>query len=303
MAGLVGEMGRSVLLAVAVGLGLAQLLGGDGGTANKVVGLGSRELLFLEAANERNFATTLLNVAKTKEDANDEDPVDVVRNDGAVGGRVLPSEKGVENFPTVVSLWVAAVDVPDTLLNVVGTGARTILGDITTGLLREDVHLEVPNGTGEETSGNEVEEASRGDEENLDRENVTTTVDEVTNQDTGGETRNDGNGESSSGSSEGDTTNKDDKLDTFTKGGNERKQGHGVLSRPGGGLQALPNGGLLNVSGFVGVQNGLGNLDSPLFLHLVETEHGETHDGNQNGSDDGKDTFPEIFRRGPDIPS
>lgn len=48
-------------------------------------------------------------VAHDQEAENDEDPVHVVRDDGAVGRGVLPPQDGVEDAPAAaaVELWVA----------------------------------------------------------------------------------------------------------------------------------------------------------------------------------------------------
>lgn len=294
-----GNIGRGVLLGVAFVLG--QVVGGQGGAAHELVGLGGGGLALLEAANQGPLAAVLLAPPQADEQQHDEDPVDVVGDDGAVGGRVLPAKQGVEDLPTVVSLWVAAVDVPDRLTNVVGAGARAVLGDVAAGLLGEDVHLEVPDGAREQAGGNEIEEAGGGDEEDLDGQVVAAAVDEVANGDTGGEAADDGDGEGGGRGAERDTADEDNELDTLTQGGDEGQQGHGVLAGPGGGLHALPDGGLLVAGGLVGVENGLCDLDSPLFLHLVETQHGETHDADHDGRDDGEDAFPQVFGGGPDI--
>lgn len=50
-------------------------------------------------------------VAHEEETDDDNDPVDVVRNDGSVRGRVLPAEDGVEDTPAAASVefWVAVL--------------------------------------------------------------------------------------------------------------------------------------------------------------------------------------------------
>lgn len=44
--------------------------------------------------------------------SNDRDPVDIVRNDGAIGGRVVPTKESVENTPatSTVELRTAALE-------------------------------------------------------------------------------------------------------------------------------------------------------------------------------------------------
>lgn len=49
------------------------------------------------------------------------------------------------------------------------------------------------------------------------------------------------------------------------------------------------------------VNKSLGNLDSPLFSHLVNSKHGDSHNCDHASSDDGENAFPEVFCRGPDI--
>lgn len=47
-----------------------------------------------------------------EESSNDENPVNVVRDDRTVGGRVVPAEYGVEEAPAAaaVEFWTAALD-------------------------------------------------------------------------------------------------------------------------------------------------------------------------------------------------
>jgi hypothetical protein len=46
---------------------------------------------------------------ETQDDCN---PVHVIRDDGAVGGRVLPAKHGVEDTPssTTIELWIAELE-------------------------------------------------------------------------------------------------------------------------------------------------------------------------------------------------
>ena len=65
---------------------------------------------------------------------------------------------------------------PDTLADIVGTSSRTRFGRITTDDIVPGVVLEVPDCTREETSGDEVEEAGRDDQEVLQGGSVTTSI-------------------------------------------------------------------------------------------------------------------------------
>lgn len=98
---------------------------------------------------------------------NDSQPVDVVGDDGTVSGGVLPSQQGVEDIPTVICFRVTAVDVPDTLVDVVGTRAGTVFGSVTTSLLVETVGLQVPDTSGEQTCSNQIKDGSGDTKENL----------------------------------------------------------------------------------------------------------------------------------------
>lgn len=117
---------------------------------------------------ERNVAVTLI-VPHANIGSDDTDPIEIVTQHRSIGSRVGPAEKGVEDTPstTATEFGVAAVDMPDTLADIVGTGSRTRFGGITTDDIVPGVVLEVPDGTGEETSGDEVEEAGRDDQEVL----------------------------------------------------------------------------------------------------------------------------------------
>lgn len=91
----------------------------------------------------------LLEGSHGKKAQDHQQPVEVVRDDGAVSGRVSPSEKRVEHAPSAVAAvaaveqWVAAVDMPDTLTDVVGAWSRSDLSRINTGDLVPFIRLEV----------------------------------------------------------------------------------------------------------------------------------------------------------------
>jgi hypothetical protein len=109
-------------------------------------------------------------VAHDEEANDDRDPVDVVRDNGTVCCRVLPSEDCVEDTPssTTIEFRVAEVDVPDALSDVVGSCTGSSLSSITSGYVVPVLGFKVPDGSGEETGGDEVEETGGDDEEVLE---------------------------------------------------------------------------------------------------------------------------------------
>ena len=98
----------------------------------------------------------------------DENPVHVVRDDRAVSRRVLPAENRIEDIPPVGRLRVAAVHVPNGLRDVVRARPTARFRDIASHLLREFVELDLPDALGEHACRNQVENACRGDQEELD---------------------------------------------------------------------------------------------------------------------------------------
>lgn len=104
------------------------------------------------------------------EEANDDcNPIHIVRDDGAVCRRVLPSEYCIEDTPstTAIKFRVAEIDMPDALPDVVGSCAGASLGSIASGYVVPVLGFEIPDGSREESSSDKVEEAGRDDEEIL----------------------------------------------------------------------------------------------------------------------------------------
>ena len=64
-------------------------------------------------------------------------------------------------------LFATYVDMPDGLVRVVGAGADADLGGVTTDDVVPLLLLQGPDGTGEEAGGDQVEQAGRCDEEDL----------------------------------------------------------------------------------------------------------------------------------------
>lgn len=56
-----------------------------------------------------------------KESKDDNDPVDVIADDTSISSGIGPAKDSVEDTPSraTIELWVAKVDVPDGLVNVV----------------------------------------------------------------------------------------------------------------------------------------------------------------------------------------
>lgn len=83
----------------------------------------------------------------TNEDSNDDNPIEVVRQNRAVGCRILPAEDGVGNSPstTTIQLGITAVDVPNALTDVVGAWSRSCFGSVTADYETPFVVLEVPD--------------------------------------------------------------------------------------------------------------------------------------------------------------
>ncbi|KAH3660318.1 hypothetical protein OGAPHI_006904 [Ogataea philodendri] len=185
----------------------------------------------------------------------------------------------------MTAIQVATVDVPDNLVDVVGTGTRTVFGSVTTGFPVEDKSLEVPNSSGEQTSSNQVKNSGGDAQEKLQRNGRTTIEQQNSDTNTGNQTTNDWKREGRGWSTDTHTTDENDGFQTFSQTGDERKNEHGVF---------LDNVTKLEPFSLTSrrLNEGSGDLDSPFGLHLVNSQHGNTHDGNQNGCNQGENTFP-----------
>lgn len=105
-------------------------------------------------------------------------PVDVIRDHRAVGCRVCPTEDGIKDTPAraAVQFRVAAVDVPNTLANIVRAWAGARLRCITANDLIPFVVFKIPDCLGEKTCGNQVQEAGRNDQKDLQGSTIATTI-------------------------------------------------------------------------------------------------------------------------------
>ena len=122
-------------------------------------------------------------------------PVDVVGDDRAVGGRVVPAEDGVEDTPAAAAVELGAaaleelvirspprgdarrdayIDVPNALSNVVRAWPEAQLGRVTANDIVPLLRLEEPDAAREEARSDEVKEAGRDDKKDLDLRQGTT---------------------------------------------------------------------------------------------------------------------------------
>jgi hypothetical protein len=109
------------------------------------------------------------------ETEHDADPVQVVRDDRAISGRVGPAQDGVEDTPAVldgigrgtalervrrerfnVGTRLSYVDVPDALVDIIRARAIAKLVSLAANVLVPLGHLEAPDGAREETSTDEI---------------------------------------------------------------------------------------------------------------------------------------------------
>lgn len=95
--------------------------------------------------------------------------------------------------------------------------------------------------------------------------------------------------------SQSNTTNVDDCLQAFTQNGDEGKEEHHVFFHIS--LEATP----ARLIGIGVMLQRLSKLHAPLFLELGNAQQGRTHDSDNQGGDDTKHTFPDVFRAGESI--
>lgn len=213
---------------------------------------------------------------------NDDDPVHTVAGDGADRGNVGPADNGVQELPAsgVGVVRVAAVKCPNVPAGVVRTG---IVG-ITSNNLVPLVHLKGHDGLSEQTSGNEEQEAGRGDEEAVEGQAGTSTVDDETDKGTGQDTA---NGSERNGLGlllESHTSDEDHGFQTLAENGDEGQDQEGVLARALGQRLVLVN-----------VVHRLGELSAPLFLHVLGLQHGQGHDGDHETGNQSERTLPQLL--------
>ncbi|KAF2148069.1 hypothetical protein K461DRAFT_316477 [Myriangium duriaei CBS 260.36] len=92
----------------------------------------------------------------------EEGPVQIVRDNRAIGCSVLPTEDGVEHIPSIISLSIAAANVPDCLQDILRFRATATLGDIAPDPFREKIILDAPYRFREHACGHKVQHAGGG---------------------------------------------------------------------------------------------------------------------------------------------
>lgn len=106
-------------------------------------------------------------------------------------------------------------------------------------------------------------------------------VEEPADETTEEQAAHNGKGKGRGGSGKRDTGDKNHSLDALAQDGDKGQDKHGVLFQ-----EALNDA--LAAAGAEGVVDGLGELDAPLVLHLGDAEEGDAHDGDDDGSKEGK---------------
>lgn len=116
--------------------------------------------LFLFRLHERKMTIFLLEPHHSKAN-HDQDPVQVVRKDRAIGRRIRPAEQRIEDAPTAASVDFrrAAIDVPHALADVVGSWSGACFAGVASDGVVPSVVFEEPDRAREEAGGDEVEEA------------------------------------------------------------------------------------------------------------------------------------------------
>jgi hypothetical protein len=97
-----------------------------------------------------------------------DEPVSNVSKDASIGPRVVPSHERVEDTPSVATtalIGVAAVDVPDVVGGVVGSGAGATLGCCIADFAAVDEVLDTPDGARGHTCCDQKQEAGREEKE------------------------------------------------------------------------------------------------------------------------------------------
>lgn len=118
---------------------------------------------------------------------------------------------------------------------------------------------------------------------------VASTVQDITNKETAHQTDNDSDGDGLGLLGESDTADEDNGLETLAQDGDEGKDEQGVPAR------AVAKSTLV-----LGV-HGLGELGLPLLLDLGGAEHGQTHDGDHDDSEQTEAADPNALGAGPQV--
>jgi hypothetical protein len=96
------------------------------------------------------------------------------------------------------------------------------------------------------------------------------------------------------------TSDKDNSFKTLSDKSDERQEEQGPLSASGSPFGYSVFFGITS-SGLDTVVERLRKLDSPLDSWTIHFEESKTHEEDDDGCDEGEDTFPNLFRFGPEI--
>lgn len=233
------------------------------------------------------------------EEDNHDNPEDIVSDDTAVSGTVLPAKQGVEDTPatTTVQLRIAAVDMPDAVADIVGAWTGSVLGSVAASRLVPGVGFQEPDALGEETRGHQVQETGADDEEHLQGGHVAALVNDEAYRAAGEETANRRQWDGGSLDAQADTTDEDNGFNALTQNRDEWKEEHGILLGPI--LEAFAEFDIRLLFLF-GLES-TGELYAPLGLHLGDAQEGSAHDGDDDGGDDCEHTLPDVFGRPPGV--
>lgn len=251
----------------------------------------------------------------------DNEPVKDVGENGSIGGGRVPSQNSIEDHPAPVcfDVGVSIVDVPDNVSrsDIVRPRSLTSLSHITPSSFKEGIDLEVSDSLGEQTGSDEEQDAGGDDEEGVKSEGGSSSVDQPSNEESSDQTDNDSDGSSLSGLRDGDSSDEDDGLKSFSENRDEGKEEESPL--PTSSLVSVmvleSNGVLLGGRSLLPVEEGEGRdgrvdiglvessleLDSPLGSRSIHSKEGDTHDENDEGSDNREDSLPDSLRVLPEV--
>lgn len=81
-----------------------------------------------------------------------------------------------QSWPKAACIFITHINVPDALVNIIRAGSGAKLGGFTTNKLIPLLLLKVPHATGEQTSGDEIQQARGRDQEELDARSRATPI-------------------------------------------------------------------------------------------------------------------------------
>ncbi|EDZ72521.1 hypothetical protein AWRI1631_52120 [Saccharomyces cerevisiae AWRI1631] len=173
----------------------------------------------------------------------------------------------------------------------------TAFGSITTTGKVESVIFKVPRTTREKTGGDQVQDRSRQNQENLQRGFRSTIVQQIPNKTTTYQTNHNGQWVSRGVRALCGNTctgNEHNSFQTFSQDSNKRQKEHSISSTQEPNLEIVS----LTVRN---LHQRPRNLHSPLTLHLIHSQHRNTHHRDHYRRNHTKDTFPQVFRASENI--